>query len=399
MTARGVENRSGARIHAIVLTCNRPETLRRCIASVLTSLGPEDMLTILDDSVPAISSVNAAFLATTASVSSPTRLHFLSSHAREIVCSSVSGSALFWLSKTGPRDIAPLRNLSMLLSLAASAETTVLIDDDIHGFDLLATHNRISELARGRRGVIAGAEIGGINEQDTVTRLGDAINMLEKRPRAEKAQSIRDLFEVPPSSHSGIGSDTRYVSAGYLAFRLPPEQMFCFPPGYNEDWLWGLLHRSNSHMRILRFAEKVVHDPPAVLRPTRDDLLFELAGDLVFECLEEELGGNDLNPEEVLTALSSRLPRPAYMPSARAVELLAKARSSSQNGIDLSVIEEYGLDVLADMLRAGDLKMDGRAVLTDWCGDAIAKHKSFAETLQDERAIVAVKTMMQEGRD
>jgi hypothetical protein len=398
VTASGTGNHPGTRIHAIVLTRNRPETLRRCIALVLTSLGPEDMLTILDDSLPAVSPANAALLARTPSVSPTRRVHLLTSRAREVIADSVSGRTLLWLSKTAPRDIAPLRNLSMLLSVATSAETTVLIDDDIYGFDLFATHNAISELAQDAEGVIAGAEIDGINEQDTVTRLIDAVKMLEKLPPGAKARSIRDLFEVPVSSHSGMGNDSRYVSAGCLAFRLPPERMFAFPPGYNEDWLWCLLQSGNSHVRILRLGQKVVHDPPSVRRPTRGDLLFELAGDLVFECLEERDGRNDLNPEAALTALSNRIPRPAFMPSARVLELLENARSSSENGICLSALEEYGLAVLSDMLRAGELDMDGARVLTDWCGDAIAKHRSLAATLHDERAIFALKTIMQEGR-
>lgn len=38
--------RPTARIHAIVLTRDRPETLRRCLATALLSLGTEDVITI-----------------------------------------------------------------------------------------------------------------------------------------------------------------------------------------------------------------------------------------------------------------------------------------------------------------------------------------------------------------
>ncbi len=151
-------------------------------------------------------------------------------------------------------------------------------------------------------------------------------------------------------------------------------------------------------MQILHLGEAVVHDPPSMRRPTREDLLFELVGDLVFDYLEERQSGNDFDPEAALTDLSKWPPSPDSMPSARALELLEKARSSSQNGNFLPALEEYGLAVLAGMVRAGELDMDGSRVLTNWCGDAIAKYKAIAAMLQGEGAIPALKTLLQEGR-
>lgn len=168
MAAEGAGNHPGTRIHAIVLTQNRPGTLQRCIATALSTLGPQDRLTILDDSHPTVSPANAALLAATRTMSAPACVHLLMSRVREVIARSVSASALLWLSKTAPRDIAPLRNLSLLLSVAVPAEMTVLIDDDICGFDLSATHLRINALDHIGQGVIAGADIGGINEQDTI---------------------------------------------------------------------------------------------------------------------------------------------------------------------------------------------------------------------------------------
>jgi hypothetical protein len=379
------------------LTRDRPKSLGRCIATVLSSLGAQDMLTILDDSLPTISPANAALLAMTPSVSSPVRVHLSTPRTWEVIAKSVAAPDLIWLSKTAPRDIAPLRNLSLLLSAVVSAETTVLIDDDIHGFDLVATHHKISALAQASRGVIVGANIGGINEQDTITKLTDAIDILEKLLPCAKAKSVRDLFYVRGFSPSCIGSDFRYVSAGYLAFRLPHERMFAFPPGYNEDWLWCLLHGGDAQLRIFRSREAVVHDPPWVRRPTREDFLFELVGDLVFDCLEERHGGNDLDLEAALTRLSERLPSPTSMLSTRALELMDKTRCLSQNGGPLPVLEEYGLTVLADMLWAGELDMDGSRVLTDWCDNAIAKQRSFAATLRDEGVMPALTSLLREG--
>lgn len=394
--AAGNATHLATRIHAIVLTRNRPETLRRCVATALASLGTQDTLTIIDDSTPAISPANAALLAMKLSTSPPTCAHISTLRARELLTRTVSKSTPIWLSRTAPRDIAPLRNLSLLLSIVVPAETTILIDDDIHGFDLVATHHLISELVQSTRGAIAGADISGINEWDTITRLANAIDTLENQHPGTKAVTSREMFHVRGISPSGVGRDFKYVSAGYLAFRLPPERMFAFPPGYNEDWLWCLLHGGDPHVRILRSGEAVVHDPPSVRSPTREDFLFELLGDLVFDCLEEQHCGSD--PEAALTGLSGRHPRPASMPSNRAQELIEKARSTNQNGGSLQLLEGYGLTVLEDMLLTGDLNIDWVRVLTDWSADAVEKHRSVAATLQDIGARAAINTLFQEGR-
>jgi len=318
--------------------------------------------------------------------------------AREVIARSVSTRDLLWLAKTAPRDIAPQRNLSLLLAAAVPAETIVLIDDDIYGFDLAATHQRTNALAHAGRGVIVGADIGGTNETDTITRLTDAIEKLEDMPSSTKGESVSDLFQVSGSFRSAFGSVFRYVSAGYLAFQLPPDQVFAFPPGYNEDWLWCLLHRGDAKVRILRSGTTVVHDPPSVRRSTREDFLFELVGELVFDCLEEQVGGIYLDPEAALRDLSEGVPSPTSMPAARALELMEKARSSGQNAGSLAVLEEYGLAVLADMLQTGELEIDGKQVLTDWCGDAIAKQRAVAATLRDEGAMPALQSLIREGR-
>lgn len=398
MRAKNVANHPPTRIHAIVLTWNRPETLHRCIATALSSLGPQDLLTIIDDSLPTIFPTNATLLEMTPTVPAPTRIHISTMRACEVITQSVSGSYLSWLLKTAQRDIAPLRNLSLLLSTVVQAETTVLIDDDIHGFDLAATHSRINELSQSSKGVIAGAVIRGINEYDTITRLNDAVKMIEKLPAGTKVESIRDLFRTCDTSSSDAGSACRYVSAGYMAFRLPPERIFAFPPGYNEDWLWCILQGGETQERVMCLGESVKHDPPSVRRPTREDLLFELGGDLVFDCFEELYIESELNPETILSRLLEKFPGPDSMPSARVLELLDTVSASNQDENSLIALEEYGLAVLADMLHAGDLDMDWEQFLIDWRDDAIAKHRTVAATLKNEDAIPALQTLLQEGR-
>ena len=151
-------------------------------------------------------------------------------------------------------------------------------------------------------------------------------------------------------------------------------------------------------MRILCSGEVVVHEPPSVRRSTREDFLFELLGDIVFDSLEELHAGTYLAPEIALQELSERVPSPASMPSARALELIKKVRFSNHNGASFSTLEEYGLGVLSDMLQSRELDMDSSRVLTDWCSDAIAKQRSVAATLRDEGARPALQALISEGR-
>src|SRR5450755_3173727 len=53
---------NSTRVLAVILTHERPEELERCIATALSTLGSEDLLTVLDDSSPEVSRANAAYL-------------------------------------------------------------------------------------------------------------------------------------------------------------------------------------------------------------------------------------------------------------------------------------------------------------------------------------------------
>jgi hypothetical protein len=59
-------------------------------------------------------------------------------------------SAQSWIRKTALRDIAPVRNASLLVSNCFNPGYVVLIDDDIENFDISITRRWIKQLARGR---------------------------------------------------------------------------------------------------------------------------------------------------------------------------------------------------------------------------------------------------------
>jgi hypothetical protein len=171
-----------------------------------------------------------------------------------------------------------------------------------------------------------------------------------------------------------------------------------FPPGYNEDWLWCLLYSSDPQVQILRTGEIVYHDPPFIRRPTREDLVFELIGDFVFERLEEHCESSTAEPEEILFELSTLSPSPADQPSARVQELLSKVQVLINNGRPVRLLNHYGLSVLTQILQENKLEIDYSVVLADWCSDAIAKHRSMAATLRDERTMRALTILSHEGR-
>jgi hypothetical protein len=61
-------NYQGAtRVHAVILTRDRPGTLGRCVDTALSNLGSSDALTVLDDSCATVTYTNAMALAKTAS--------------------------------------------------------------------------------------------------------------------------------------------------------------------------------------------------------------------------------------------------------------------------------------------------------------------------------------------
>ena len=227
MKAKGCRSHVNNRIHAIILTRIRPATLLRCIATALSSLGTMDILTILDDSTPRSVRRTGICWPRRLVRRGPRRIHLPTSDCRDALRRVASEPSLVWLNKIAPRDIAPHRNIALLLSEVIPAETTILIDDDIHRFDLTITHQRTKALSDRCLGFIAGADIDGISELDVITRLNDA---LDKATAADgNISSPRELFHARKGTLPILGSPRRYVSAGYLAFWLP-DQLVAFPP-------------------------------------------------------------------------------------------------------------------------------------------------------------------------
>lgn len=376
---------SKTRIHAIILTSERTEALRRCISNALRSIDGNDVLTIIDDSGNECFSANSALLKDILSTHQYSHLRAVGIENRLRRALPISNT--LWLDKSAKRDIAPLRNMSLLLALGISAITTILIDDDICGFDLFETHNQITSLANSDKSMILGAHIGGISEHDTITRMHEAIDRIDAQ--GDTVTDVKSLFRVNGCSAPSART-CRYVSAGYVAFQLVRQQLFAFPPGYNEDWLWCLLQRGDPKIRIDESAQKVLHEPPSVLKPTHADLQFEFIGDFVFECLEQ-LETDGSNIESRLNALSQQIPHSSFMPLLRVRDLLTRGETSTLRN-RLGVLDEFGLAQMREMWNLGQVNIDGPTVLKTWCKDAVAKHNAFAATLLNESVISTLRS-------
>ena len=249
------------RVHAIILTKDRTDVLQRSVDTAVMKLKGYDVLTVLDDSIAGVVAENAKLLTAVAQKSPAVVTHLVPRRLYETIAKVTGGSALEWRSRTAPRDIAPLRNLALLLSVAVGALTTVFIDDDICGFDLELTHERLGRLTTGPQGLIVGAEIGGQSEMDTLTRLHEAIRPLESQ-RINYTAPLDELFYLTGVVHAAREANRTWVSGGYMAFNLYPTQLFAFPPGYNEDWLWCLMQSISDEVRVVRSEQVVQHAPP-----------------------------------------------------------------------------------------------------------------------------------------
>ena len=386
------------RIHAVILTRNRPETLERCVNTALSALAEDDVLTVVDDSTTRMSHVNATILARAPRGQNAHLIHVRAKHLHDVIAEATGERRALWQSKTAPRDIAPIRNLTLLISASLQGQTTILIDDDICSFDLETTHFMLEANQPLSKALILGAEIGGTTEQDTVTRLSHAMHLLRSKSQSCPVSSS-DLFRVARDFDGHCAHMCEWLSAGYMAFRLPSTALFAFPPGYNEDWLWCLLHGVLRETRLLQADQLVLHEPPVLRHSTRDDIHFEISGDLIFDCLMECRDVSPRTPAAVLEYLGNHAPDPSVMPSLRAEGVLKQAYGLSENGYSGTVaeLENYGLSVLRDMLHSGELDLDGSRMLRAWSIDATAKHKSFALTLGTVTVRSAIQATLEEG--
>ena len=149
---------------------------------------------------------------------------------------------------------------------------------------------------------------------------------------------------------------------------------------------------------MVRSEQVVQHEPPGVRRSTDEDLLFEMAGDLVWDCLTEYSGVEKRPPIAALYSLARHTPSREVLPTARVRELLEVVHRSTLTARVHSYLHACGLRAVETVMRSGELATNERTILKDWCKDAIAKHRSFSGLPANETVQRVIAKMALEGR-
>ena len=360
------------RVHVIVLTRNRTRLLERSVAAAVGNLQACDVVTVLDDSGPAAMRRNAELLERMARGSAPVLTHMAPAEIyRELRKVTQVGEPQLWTYRAGRRDIAPLRNAALLLTAATGARTNVFVDDDMTDFNIEETHHHVEALRGEWTNVIVGAQIFGLSEMDTITKLAMAARRM--RSREGYRARVEELLADECGDQSGP-VECDWVSAGYMAFNLEPSQYFAFPPGYNEDWLWCLLHRGAGKVRIIRSAQRVRHGPAETRSPTgNEDLWFELMGTwclTAYGCCGPT-GSGFRGSRSTLWRRSGRRSNCCRVHGFESCWRRWGGLGSTEGWSGFS--RSGGLGVVRALVEDGYCERTERSVLGDWCADARAK--------------------------
>lgn len=385
----------------IILTRNRPRTLLRCINIALQSIGNADALVVLDDSDEWYVQENHVIL--TNIMRSVTPIVHISADA--LLCmlkQYLPTSAQEWTRKTAQRDIAPIRNASLILTNCFNPRYVLLIDDDIVSFDTSVTRYWTTQLAQKTGSVVVGAHIGGLDERDIISRLSHGIKRACSCANSESPSiNTRDSFTVTLKADE-IPYRTEIVSGGYLSFRFTSRILEPFPPGYNEDWLWCLSLHSKGVVPVFRIPQVVVHDPPVIRIPEEDDLLFELRGDVA---VQQELAHYRSCCAAMTTVrqngdewLGEQYDHGA--PEDWIEELLTQfAEHGSQCAASIAdQLGTFGLTLIKRMYVEGRFHLDWNHEFDLWKAQLEKNRNSFCEAVSSALTVELVSSYIQKGK-
>lgn len=382
----------------IILTRNRPRTLRRCINTAFQSIGIADTLIVLDDSDEWYVQENHAVL-TNGATATPI-VHISTVALLNVLKQYLPTSALEWTKRTAQRDIAPIRNASLILSKCFEAGHVLLIDDDITGFDIRVTRNWVARLAQKHHSVVVGAHIGGLDEADVITRLTRGIERAcTCNNREDPTINVREVFTVTPKADE-MQCETENVSGGYLSFRFPSAALEPFPPGYNEDWLWCLSLKGKRTASVFRIPQVVIHDPPVIREPSENDLLFEVRGDMVLMHKLDHYrackrAGMPTNGDEWRTQENAN-----KAPVTWVEELLTQiAEHEGACGAFISKqFSAFGLDLLGRMYAEGRFHLDWTRELESWKCQWERNRNSFCEAANHPLTAALISRVIKKER-
>ncbi|MGA9768384.1 MAG: hypothetical protein WBV94_05040 [Blastocatellia bacterium] len=386
----------------IILTRNRPRTLRRCVNIALESIGIADTLVILDDSDEWYVQENHAVLRNRTPRATPI-VHMSTRDLLDMLKQYLPTSALEWTNRMAQRDIAPIRNASLILSKCFEAGHVLLVDDDIVGFDISVTRYWLTRLAQKYSNVVVGAHIGGLDETDVISRITRGIKRACSCANTESQSiSVRESFTVMPKADE-MQRETEMVSGGYLSFRFTSGVTEPFPPGYNEDWLWCLSLQSKRMASVFRIPQIVIHDPFVIRKPSENDLFFELRGDVALQrelaryktCKRASMPTARQSGEEWSTQQYDH-----DAPETWVKELLTQAAEHGREcgAFIANQFRAFGLKLIKRMYIEGRFHLDWNQEFDLWKAQSERNRNSFCEAMNNALTSDLVGSVIQKGK-
>jgi len=297
-------------ILVVVLTCNRPEILKRCI-DILTKnheITTDEYCIVIDDSDESLTSQNSIILEKFCNKGFKI-FHIVKSTRKlidKILYKNDKESPLIF-SKPSKRDISGLRNLGLFFSFLLGFKMTCFMDDDIIAcskqfgnnqncfFDMLPSKYRIED------NFVVGASLGGIIDESYIGRIEYLVKQGKSSLLTQEidwqnydgSQLKKNSLWVADPIPSEKRINTDHASAGCFAFCLNFNSVLPFPSGYNEDWNWCLLQSALCGTKFYIEQVPVIHAPPSIVPYEENLLLWESLGELIFDSLQEAISSKD----------------------------------------------------------------------------------------------------------
>jgi len=296
----------------VVLTCNRPESLERCIdvATKNRRVASDEHWIIIDDSDEAFVIQNSIILGKFCAKEIKI-FHVTKSTRAQIDKILYSNDKEYPLvfSKPSKRDISGMRNLGLFFSITLGFKSTYFLDDDIiacsnHSFGngQGCFFDTVSSKYSNEDNFVVGASLGGIIDESHIGRMEYLVKQGKNSLLTHEAdwnhndgKSIikkNPLWVADPiPSENRIKTD--HASAGCFTFRLNHNSILPFPSGYNEDWNWCLLQSALCGTEFYIEQIPVIHAPPSMVQYERKLLLWESLGELIFDSIREAVFSKD----------------------------------------------------------------------------------------------------------
>jgi len=295
----------------VVLTCNRPEILKRCIDIVTKNreITSDVYCTVIDDSDESFMSQNSIILEKFCNKG--IKIFHVTKSTRKLIDKILykhDEEYPLIFSKPSQRDISGLRNLGLFFSFLLGFKMTCFMDDDIIAcsnhfgnnhrcfFDIMSSKYRIED------NFVVGASLGGIIDESYIGRIEYLVKQGKSSLLTQEidwqnndgvSQRKKNSLWVADPIPSEKRINTDHASAGCFTFSIDFNSVLPFPSGYNEDWNWCLLQSALCGTKFYIEQVPVIHAPPSIVPYEENLLLWESLGELIFDSLQEAISSKD----------------------------------------------------------------------------------------------------------